>query len=342
TRGPAAARSRRGGHSRRRRAAPPCSRRSGCARRRAAAGRGTPGPAGRGATGSRRRCGRPSDRRAGAAGGRRGTHRRPGPLRTGPALARTTSQRPRGTGDGAAPPRRRSGAARWRSYWCRRSDRPPTRIRGRARAASTPRRGSQPSAVPVRAVSADAVRPARRGGGRGRGRPGARPRPRRGGGGSARRSPPLRARRPRRRGATCGADAATERGAACVHLSGRRRENKSALAPDPATTAGSMPRLKLASACLLLAACNAPEARPGPAFREPPEQLGRQLAPLARAPAPAAETDAPTEAELRDQLRSAADPTPAALQLTRVLDAEERLPEALVVLDQALARRPAD
>src|SRR5262249_26570036 len=138
------------------------------------------------------------------------------------------------------------------------------------------------------------------------------------------------------------ADAATERGAACVHLSGRRRENKSALAPDPATTAGSMPRLKLASACLLLAACNAPEARPGPAFREPPEQLGPQLAPLARAPAPAAETDAPTEAALRDQLRSAADPARAGLQLTRVLDAEDRLPEALVVLDQALARRPAD
>src|SRR5262245_53720272 len=100
-----------------------------------------------------------------------------------------------------------------------------------------------------------------------------------------------------------------------------------------------MPRLKLASACMLLAACNAPEARPGPAFREPPEQLGPGAPP---GPAPAAETDAPTEAELRDQLRSAADPTPAALQLARVLDAEERLPDALTVLDQALARRPAD
>ena len=104
-----------------------------------------------------------------------------------------------------------------------------------------------------------------------------------------------------------------------------------------------MPRLKLASACMLLAACNAPEARPGPAFREPPEQLGPQFGlPGSSVPAPAAETDAPTEAELRDQLRSAADPTPAALQLVRVLDAEERLPEALAVLDQALARRPVD
>jgi tetratricopeptide (TPR) repeat protein len=107
-----------------------------------------------------------------------------------------------------------------------------------------------------------------------------------------------------------------------------------------------MLRPKLASACLLLAACNAPEARPGPAFREPPEQIGLPLGtlggPSGNAPAPAAETDAPTEAELRDQLRSAADPTPAALQLARVLDAEERLPEALAVLDQALGRRPSD
>ena len=99
-----------------------------------------------------------------------------------------------------------------------------------------------------------------------------------------------------------------------------------------------MPSLKLASACLLLAACNAPEARPGPAFREPPEDLG----PPGASPAPAAETDGPTEAELRDQLRSAADPVPAALQLERVLDAEERLPEGLAVLDEALARRPGD
>ena len=91
-----------------------------------------------------------------------------------------------------------------------------------------------------------------------------------------------------------------------------------------------MQRLPPATACLLLAACSAPDAHPGVAFGSAADSL------IAPAPAPAAETAEPTEAELRDRLARAADPTDPALALVRLLDREERLREALEVLDQAI------
>jgi tetratricopeptide (TPR) repeat protein len=55
-----------------------------------------------------------------------------------------------------------------------------------------------------------------------------------------------------------------------------------------------------------------------------------------------AEAAIPTEAQLRGRIAHDEDPTPAALALVRQFDAEERLPEALQVLETALERKPSD
>lgn len=99
-----------------------------------------------------------------------------------------------------------------------------------------------------------------------------------------------------------------------------------------------MSRLSLATACLLLAACSTSESRPAQAFGAATDSL---IEPPA-APAPMAEAAIPTEAQLRGRVAQDADPTPAALALVRQFDAEERLPEALQILDAALERKPND
>jgi hypothetical protein len=101
-----------------------------------------------------------------------------------------------------------------------------------------------------------------------------------------------------------------------------------------------MDRPSLATACLCLAACGATDGRHS---ELPAAHAGSLLAPTATPPpAPAAETAGRTEAELRAQLAVGDDPVAAALALVHALDTEERLSEALPVLDRALERRPGE
>jgi hypothetical protein len=95
-----------------------------------------------------------------------------------------------------------------------------------------------------------------------------------------------------------------------------------------------MPRPAAAFLCLLCAGCAAPEARQTPAFGGPGESLVEPPA------SPGGEVAPATEAELRAQLALAADPTEPALELARLLDSEQRIGEALVVIDVARRRRP--
>lgn len=98
-----------------------------------------------------------------------------------------------------------------------------------------------------------------------------------------------------------------------------------------------MPRSAAASLGFLLACCAAPEAPPDGGFGDAGYTV---LDPTP--PSPVAETAPGNEGDLRRELASAGDPTEAALELVRLLDREERLPEALLVLDVARQKRPAE
>ena len=95
-------------------------------------------------------------------------------------------------------------------------------------------------------------------------------------------------------------------------------------------------RLSLATACLLLAACSTSDSRPAQAFGAATDSLVEPQPPAA----PMADVAMPTEAQLRGRVAHDDDPSAAALALVRQFDIEERLPEALQVLDAALERRP--
>lgn len=94
-----------------------------------------------------------------------------------------------------------------------------------------------------------------------------------------------------------------------------------------------MRRLATAFSVLILAACAAPVAEPVSAF-------GGGDQSLVPPPTPAAEVAPPrTEAELRNDIAVGIDPESAALALVALLDAEERLTDALSVLAAAAARK---
>ena len=87
-------------------------------------------------------------------------------------------------------------------------------------------------------------------------------------------------------------------------------------------------------AALLLAACAAPPPNPpppAPASRPGPAEIA----------APGTPPAARTEADLRTRLAEAADPRPAAFALVDLLVADERLSEAVAVVEAAQQRRPA-
>ncbi len=96
-----------------------------------------------------------------------------------------------------------------------------------------------------------------------------------------------------------------------------------------------MHRLATATLLLWMAACSAPKPQPATAVAGP-------VPSLLPAPVPSGESAPLSEAQLRAELASADDPAPAALELGRRLDAEERLGEALLILDTARARKPQD
>ncbi|MGE3174085.1 MAG: hypothetical protein AB7O97_15770 [Planctomycetota bacterium] len=106
-----------------------------------------------------------------------------------------------------------------------------------------------------------------------------------------------------------------------------------------------MPPRAIAIRCLLLLGalapsvlapgCAAAEVRPAAPFGTAADSL---LEP--RSPEPAPDDPRHTEAVLRTELATAADPTGPALELVRMLDAEQRLGAALGVLEAAQRRRP--
>ncbi len=97
-----------------------------------------------------------------------------------------------------------------------------------------------------------------------------------------------------------------------------------------------MPRTATAILGLVLAGCATPDVAPSSSFGGGSESL----MPPTRVEMPAAV--ARTEAELRNELATSITPTTVALALVALLDAEERLPEALLVLSVAARRASND